>query len=149
MAFGLNIPKYQHEISNRSTHFSNMSLLAFIFSAALIGVSGASDAPSTVEWGACDEALSSIGVLPVECSNITVPLDYADAASNQTLDIPLLRVPALKQPSKGSIIFHYGGPGPGGREAMAGFGEFMQVMTGQGFDLVSWDQRYFHHLLAA
>jgi hypothetical protein len=148
LAFGLNIPKHQHEISNQSTHFNNMSILVFIFSAALISVSGASEAPSTVEWGACDEALSSIGALPVECGNITVPLDYTNPASNQTLDIPLLRVPALKQPSKGSIIFHYGGPGPGGRETMAGFGEFMQVMTGQGFDLVSWDQRYVDHLAA-
>lgn len=118
-----------------------MSLLALVFGAALLGVSRASEPPQTIEWGSCDEALSSIGNLPVECGNLTVPLDYLDAESNSTLELPLLRVPALKQPAKGSIIFHYGGPGPGGRESMALFGELMHVMTGQGFDLVSWDQR--------
>ncbi|KAM0321651.1 hypothetical protein ACHAQA_010007 [Verticillium albo-atrum] len=120
-----------------------MALYSLLCSAAFIGVSTALAQPAqeAIEWGSCDEALSSIGRLPVQCGNITVPLDYADPESDMTLELPLLRVPALKQPSKGSIIFHYGGPGPGGRESMAAFGELMHVMTGQGFDLVGWDQR--------
>lgn len=72
---------------------------------------------NSVKWGPCSEALPSS--LPIECGNLTVPLDYANPNSTKTLELELLKVPALKGPSKGSILFNFGGPGLGTRASLA------------------------------
>ena len=59
------------------------------------------------------------GSYPVQCADLTVPLDYSAKKSNSTLTLELLRVPALKKPSKGSVLFNYGGPGQVGRMQLA------------------------------
>lgn len=71
---------------------------------------------ATVQWGPC--AIN--GTLPVECGNITVPLDYSKPELLTTLTIGLLKVPATKQPKKGSILFNFGGPGFPSRADLAG-----------------------------
>ncbi|KAH7024596.1 TAP-like protein-domain-containing protein [Microdochium trichocladiopsis] len=48
---------------------------------------------------------------PVDCSTLDVPLDYTDSASDKKLTLQLLRVPAPVQPSKGSVLVNFGGPG--------------------------------------
>ncbi len=74
--------------------------------------------PPKIQWGACNEtAINS--TLPVECGNLGVPLDYTEPTSNETLTLELLRVPAAVQPSRGSILFNFGGPGVTGRGALA------------------------------
>lgn len=60
-----------------------------------------------IQWGPCTVKAS----IPVECGNVTVPLDYSTSNSTATLDIELLRVRATNQPSKGSILYNPGGPG--------------------------------------
>lgn len=68
------------------------------------------DYPQGIKWGACDLNTT----LPVECATIPVPLDYTDDSSSKTLDLDLIRLPAANQPSKGSILFNFGGPGQDG-----------------------------------
>jgi hypothetical protein len=73
-----------------------------------------------IKWGPCTADINSSAVVtPVECGILAVPLDYTEPNSNETLDLELLRVLALNQPSKGSILFNFGGPGDPGRELMA------------------------------
>lgn len=64
---------------------------------------------SRIEWGPCD--FEALGTLPVECGSLAVPLDYTDPSSNRTLNLELLRSRAIHTPSKGSILFNFGGPG--------------------------------------
>lgn len=90
-------------------------------------------------WGACNDNIK--GHIPVQCHDIEVPLDHEDRFNIETLTIPLLRVPARRHPSKGNIIFHFGGPGSSGRKSLAYWGPILQAITGGWYDLVSWDQR--------
>lgn len=76
-----------------------------------------------ITWGPCDLEGSS----PLECGNVTVPLDYTDLDSNKTLEIELVKSPATKKPSKGSILINFGGPGIGGRVDMANLASQLQV----------------------
>ena len=76
-----------------------------------------------VQWGPCEVN----GTLPVECGNITVPLDYTKPESTTTLVIGLLKVPATKEPKKGSILFNFGGPGFPARADLAALGKNLNV----------------------
>lgn len=67
-----------------------------------------------IQWGPCTLNAS----IPVDCGNVTVPLDYSTPNSTATLDIELLRVRATNQPSKGSILFNPGGPGGLGQSGL-------------------------------
>lgn len=71
-----------------------------------------------IQWGPCDIN----GTLPFVCGNISVPLDYSNPNSSEALIIELLKAPAIKQPSKGNILFNWGGPTASGRELMAAQG---------------------------
>jgi hypothetical protein len=54
-----------------------------------------------------------------------VPRDYTDPES-KPLALELLRVPALVQPSNGSILFNFGGPGEAARGTLSGYGPIFQ-----------------------
>lgn len=73
-----------------------------------------SNSKPEVRWGACNATEVSSRV-PIVCGNLKVPLDYTEPSSNATLTLQLARVPASLQPSKGSILFNFGGPGATGR----------------------------------
>ncbi|KAK1974711.1 TAP-like protein-domain-containing protein [Colletotrichum cereale] len=92
-----------------------------------------------VEWGPCSDVFLS--PLPIECGILTVPLDYANFNSSETLNLELLKVPALNGPSKGSIIFNFGGPGLGTRISLAERANLLQAVTGGNHDLITWDPR--------
>ncbi|KAL2868904.1 alpha/beta hydrolase [Aspergillus lucknowensis] len=89
-----------------------------------------------VSWGACEIDLPS-----VQCANFTVPLDYTKPNSRATLDLQLLRVPAVKQPKKGTILFNFGGPGLEARLTLAGTAQTLLAITGGEYDLVANDPR--------
>ncbi|KAF5501858.1 putative hydrolase [Colletotrichum aenigma] len=115
------------------------------FSVALLLLHGAranaaSGGRQEIEWGACTEFNSTE---PIQCANLTVPLDYTSPNSSKTLDLQLLRIPATRQPSKGSILFNFGGPGIAGRPTMAaaGAGEVYRNATSEHHDLVTFDPR--------
>ena len=71
----------------------------------------------SVNWQPCPQQNGSV---PIQCGTLTVPLDYADPPSNKTLDLELVKVSAVKQPRRGSILFNPGGPGDSGRNLVAG-----------------------------
>ncbi|KAH0422352.1 nedd8-like protein [Colletotrichum camelliae] len=113
------------------------------FSAALLLLHGAraDAAPSgrkDIEWGDCAEFNSTEAI---QCANLTVPLDYTSPNSSKTLDLQLLRIPATRQPAKGSILFNFGGPSIAGRPTMAGSGGAFRNATSEYHDLVTFDPR--------
>lgn len=89
----------------------------------------ASPTPPTrgINWYACAQNAS----IATTCGTLDVPLDYTAAVSNESLtlhlvkvysnllaamaseftDVNLEQINATTQPSKGSIIFDFGGPG--------------------------------------
>ncbi|PVH74867.1 proteinase [Cadophora sp. DSE1049] len=92
---------------------------------------------NSINWGPC----SLNGTLPIDCANFKVPLDYTDKTSNQTINLELLRVPAVNGPSKGSIFFNFGGPGVEVRASLAGRAHVLQALTGGHHDLIGIDPR--------
>lgn len=70
------------------------------------------DTRPVVQWGACPAVEPYVDAsAPIECGNIRLPLDYTEPNSTALWDVPLVRVKALQQPSKGSIFMNWGGPG--------------------------------------
>lgn len=78
-----------------------------------------------IQWGEC---VGITHVLPIECANFTVPLDYTNPKANETLDLALIKVPAVKPTyTKKSIIFNFGGPGLEVRHTLAAQDETLQA----------------------
>lgn len=77
-----------------------------------------------IQWGECD--FVSLGQAPIECANLTVPLDYTKPVANETVQLSLVRVPATEKESQGSILFNFGGPGSEARQSLASLGEKLQ-----------------------
>lgn len=63
----------------------------------------------------------------LQCATLPVPLDYTDKKSNARTLVELNRLPALKTPSKGSILVNFGGPGQSGTTGLINLGEIMQA----------------------
>ncbi|KAK1566209.1 uncharacterized protein LY79DRAFT_584920 [Colletotrichum navitas] len=107
---------------------------------------GANLDPGQINWQPCSEFNSTE---LIQCAHLTIPLDYTELESNKTLQLQLLRVPALRQPSKGSILFNFGGPSVAGRPSLASSGEFFRKQsyqsppraTSEHHDLVTFDPR--------
>ncbi|KAL5341278.1 hypothetical protein BJX70DRAFT_386838 [Aspergillus crustosus] len=57
----------------------------------------------------------------IGCGTLTVPMDYTDPHSNATIKLQLLKVPAVRTPKKGSILFNFGGSGLESRLSLAAF----------------------------
>lgn len=92
----------------------------------------------TIEWGACTDELAEDPSL--ECATLAVPLDY-DTPSGETLDIALVRVPAVSD-RQGAVLFNPGGPGGSGFDPIAVSGSVIQSELGlTKFDIVGFDPR--------
>ncbi|KAL8843503.1 MAG: hypothetical protein Q9170_000007 [Blastenia crenularia] len=92
----------------------------------------------TINWFPCTQN----GSLPLTCGILTVPLDYTDTTANAPLNLQLVKISAVKQPKKGSILFNPGGPGGVGRDLIAGAGaQGLLVATGGLYDLIGFDTR--------
>jgi hypothetical protein len=94
------------------------------YSLPLAGLSVALAAPapqpraaSTLNWVDCPELPQNVSGI-VSCANLTVPLDYQDEASDETLTLNLARI--MADSPKGSILVNPGGPGFGGRNSIFG-----------------------------
>ncbi|EMR70664.1 putative nedd8-like protein [Eutypa lata UCREL1] len=92
---------------------------------------------SKIEWGPC----TIESPLNIECGNITVPRDYSQRLPNSTVEIELLKVPAVKGSSKRSILLNFGGPGLPARSNLAERAEIYQAITGGEHDLIAFDPR--------
>ncbi|KAL3482658.1 TAP-like protein-domain-containing protein [Aspergillus germanicus] len=89
-----------------------------------------------VTWGDCEFEAPGL-----QCANLTVPLDYTEPESNATLALQLLRVPAVAEQKKGSILFNFGGPGFASRGTLAALAARFLALTGGEYDLVAHDPR--------
>ncbi|KAL2810536.1 TAP-like protein-domain-containing protein [Aspergillus granulosus] len=89
-----------------------------------------------ISWSACEIELPGI-----QCANFSVPLDYTDLDSEATLNLQLLRVPAVAEQKKGSILFNFGGPGFPSRFTLAALASRFLALTGGEYDLVAHDPR--------
>jgi len=94
-----------------------------------------------IQWSTNCSYLGFESDLPYSCANFTVPLDYSNPKSNNTLTLTLTKIDAVKQPARGSVLFNPGGPGAGGADMITSFGEeFMTVLGGE-FNLIGFDPR--------
>jgi len=75
-------------------------------------------AQQKITWGPCTD--HNVTNTNLTCGTLFVPLDYTDKSSNATLQLDLMKLPATKQPFKGSILFNFGGPGVAGRDSFLG-----------------------------
>ncbi|RYO93627.1 hypothetical protein DL763_004302 [Monosporascus cannonballus] len=101
-------------------------------------VQGSKYLSSKIDWGYCDDIRNST---VIECGSLRVPLDYTKPASNETLRLQLVKIPAAIQPSLGSIQFNFGGPGMTNRQTLADIASLLQALTGSSYDLVTFDPR--------
>jgi hypothetical protein len=75
-------------------------------------------ADAQIDWKECNKTLVATD-LPSECANFTVPLDYTTPSDERTIELQIARVKARVQPSKGTILINFGGPGSPGRSSLA------------------------------
>ncbi|KAI5924261.1 TAP-like protein-domain-containing protein [Camillea tinctor] len=92
-----------------------------------------------LQWGSCE--LNSETDLPVECTRLAVPRDYINRSSNETIDLDIIRIQATQQPSRGSILLNFGGPGQDGLNNMVSYYPLQGPIIGEHYDLVSWNPR--------
>ncbi|KAL8813754.1 MAG: hypothetical protein Q9200_000007 [Gallowayella weberi] len=91
-----------------------------------------------IDWFPCREN----GSAPLTCGSLLVPLDYLNSSSNTSLNLDLVKISAVKEPKKGTILFNPGAPGGSGRESFVGpIAAALSVVTGGVYDLISFDPR--------
>ncbi|KAK4209377.1 TAP-like protein-domain-containing protein [Rhypophila decipiens] len=67
-----------------------------------------------IEWKPCEFEDDRQGDGPLECGNLTVPLDYTNHESDDRFIVELLRSRAIRSSSRGSVLLNFGGPGSDG-----------------------------------
>jgi hypothetical protein len=63
-----------------------------------------------IEWSTCDDYPEDE---TLECGVLEVPLDYSDL-EGETIEISLIRIPAISSKPKGVVLSNPGGPGESG-----------------------------------
>ena len=101
-----------------------LTLTTLIIGSSYFARALAASQNGSVTWQPCPQQNASV---PLQCGTLTVPLDYSDPSSNQTIDLELVKVNAVKSPRKGSILFNPGGPGDSGRTLIADSAELFQM----------------------
>ncbi|KAK2748950.1 hypothetical protein FQN57_007233 [Myotisia sp. PD_48] len=114
--------------------------LALPLLSLLAAAQASSNQSQPIQWQPCDETEVN-STVPIQCGNFHVPLDYTDKTSDATLKLELAKVPATSQPSKGSILFNFGGPGGEGRPGLASLAPILLALTGGKHDLIAFDPR--------
>lgn len=121
---------YVHYIPSRKGCANKGTRLVLCMSTAAPSTSGVSihntRGSGKIQWDPCGD-LGVNGTTKLECGNITVPLDYTEPDSGETLDLQILKAPAPNQPSKGSVFFNFGGPGASGIPQMSLMGSVLSV----------------------
>lgn len=103
---------------------------------------------TSINWQPCDldfpasqqEVIKAHGY-PLFCANLEVPLDYTEPDNGQVLPLQLIRIPASKEPVKGSIIFNPGGPGGSGIAEVSQQGPLYSEVFGGQWDVIGFDAR--------
>lgn len=93
----------------------------------------------TLVWDPCGGAAGQ--TVGLECSTLTVPLDYA-VADGESIDIAVARVATADDDVRiGSLVFNPGGPGGSGIEFLTAAAAIVPPELADRFDLVSFDPR--------
>ena len=94
--------------------------------------------PGGLVWGPCDEEVGEA----LDCATLAVPLDYTDPAG-ETIDLALIRYPAVAAIREGAILLNPGGPGGSGFDFAANAAEAIDFEMGLGgrFDIIGFDPR--------
>lgn len=91
-----------------------------------------------ISWYPCGDVSGK----PVECSNITVPMDQFDVenSGDKTFFIPLIRLRGGEHATE-NLLLNPGGPGGSGLEFVFRRGKQLSEIVGDGFHLLSFDPR--------
>jgi len=107
-----NIPKMDRYTSSHP-QFEYLGKLDSLPQHALLlspfSLTSAQSISEKITWGKCSHPYDDVTSVALECGALTVPLDYADAESNGTHILDLIKTPAKDQPSEGTIVMSFGG----------------------------------------
>ncbi|KAM7200718.1 TAP-like domain containing protein [Naviculisporaceae sp. PSN 640] len=149
-SYGLNMPS-----TSKGILFLCLTLCSFMLASPTLAKpfntrGQTAEIASLIKWGPCDveaeglfpvNGYPNIDVYPVQCATLSVPLDYTNPTSNQTFILELLRSPAPNQPSRGSILLNFGGPGVPGFAELFYSAPLLHSYTGGYHDLVVFKPR--------
>lgn len=99
----------------------------------------------SLTWGSCAaiaaaDDITEYDKAALECSHLTVPIDYDDPSAGET-KLAVARVKATGE-RKGSLLMNPGGPGGSGVQQVASKStESGKYEISRSFDLVGWDPR--------
>ncbi|WP_167158280.1 alpha/beta hydrolase [Streptomyces sp. MBT27] len=99
-----------------------------------------------IGWEPCEPTEGQTGELldsvrDMECSTLSVPVDYADPGKGAiALALARIRSAAHGDERKGSVVFNFGGPGESGVDGLAAFRDLAAGID-KHYDLVSFDPR--------
>lgn len=126
--------------------------IPLLFSSFALAYPTENDQPQTrnstsINWQPCDlefssdqrETIAAHGA-PIFCAKLPVPLDYT-VKDGEILELQLIKVEAIKEPFKGSIIMNPGGPGASGIEEISQKGPMYRDIFGGQYDVVGLDAR--------
>ncbi|TLS24859.1 hypothetical protein PpBr36_08637 [Pyricularia pennisetigena] len=93
-----------------------------------------------ITWRSCSFEFNTTAPGAV-CGNLDVPLDYTGKESSEMLQLDLIKVPATKGVSRGSILFNPGGPGFPGNQWLDSSAALLLAATGGQHDLIGFNPR--------
>jgi hypothetical protein len=82
---------------------------------------------SWINWTSECSELAGEDAAGLSCANFDVPLDYTKPESMTTLTLTLVKIDAVMQPVKGSILFNPGGPGDSAVQAVISQGQTLMT----------------------
>lgn len=98
---------------------------------------------AALPWGPCDDWVDTADVPTAECTTVSVPVDWSDAANPQApqANLAVMRIPATGE-RIGTLISNPGGPGDSAIDVMTRFAVILgETEIGERFDLVAIDPR--------
>ncbi|KAK7911347.1 hypothetical protein PG985_013828 [Apiospora marii] len=124
-----------HPVRAKNTGFAIAATLA----ATAVAQNGTyGNSSSTIRWGPCPDGATPD---PIVCGELSVPLDYTSNQNGETLTLRLTKVPATVQPSRGSILLNFGGPGNDGHTTLIQYAPLLPLGSGGEFDMIGIDPR--------
>jgi pimeloyl-ACP methyl ester carboxylesterase len=114
-----------------------LAISVLMFGLPVAPVHATSTAP--LRWEACKHT----SLKGVECSTLTVPLDWSDPQSGKTFLLPVARIPASGSSREriGVLTYNPGGPGGPGIDYLRRIHADLPVEIQRRFDVVAWNPR--------
>ncbi|KAK7954534.1 TAP-like protein-domain-containing protein [Apiospora saccharicola] len=109
-----------HPVRAKNTGLAIAATLA----ATAVAQNGTYSNHTTIHWGPCPGGAAAA---PIVCGELPVPLDYTSNQTGEMLTLQLTKVPATAQPSRGSILLNFGGPGNDGRTLLAQYAPLLPL----------------------